>query len=387
MNLLEQYVPPICTLSNCNNPDIITFEEFRSSQYDKLEYFVNLCVDYISKIGGGYIKRVETNITPELKYEDVSGYALTRVQIKIQEGNNVGSKKQFFSFSVPTLIENNFFYLNGSYYSPTCYILDKPISVKKKSIKLAGLFNSITVFTKDKRVIFCGHNIPINYFLQLFITDQDEIKEFLTHFKIPYIVYSISDLETYFSGILNCEANITKIKDHIETLFFDDYTKDLYKNCYDFDEISIKKVLSYGMSMSKNEDKISFVDLTQKRLVFMELILRPIFQKCADFALRANRGYKANEMGFGSDEVIKYFNTKLKSNFLYDVGNLFSAISTHKVSMMNPGSDNAPSDIASVHPSHIGRLCSVAISNQRPGEVSNLIPGLKINKLGLFVNE
>ena len=145
MNMLEKMFPEKKTPSN---EHIITFEEFRKDQYDQIKYFVNLCVNYISKQKNNYLKHSETIIKEDLKYQDVFGYSRTRIQVKIDDSESKNGKKLFLSFLIPTLIDGSFFFINGSYYSPTCYILDKPISIKKKSLKLFGLFNSITIFTK-----------------------------------------------------------------------------------------------------------------------------------------------------------------------------------------------------------------------------------------------
>jgi hypothetical protein len=118
----------------------------------------------------------------------------------------------------------------------------------------------------------------------------------------------------------------------------------------------------------------------------MELILRPVFKRCADIALRASNGFLTDEIQSDSEEVIKFFTTKLKNKFLYDIVNLFSGITTHKVSFMNPGSDNAPGEIAALHDTHFGIIDPVNLSAQNPGETTCIVPGIKIHKMGLFLN-
>lgn len=384
MNLIDKL--SIITDNNSDDPNIILFNDFRKSQYENLEYFVNLCVDYISKQHNKYLNRVETTINEEIKYEDIFGYLLDRVQVKIKDTTKPTGKKVFISFLVPRLIDNSFYYLNGSYYSPTIYILDKPISIKKNSIKIYGLFNSITIFTKDKRAIFAGHNIPINYFLQLFIDDDDVNSEFLSPFGLTYSKVQDDVLYKYFSSKFHCDPELDAIKTKINNLFLDDYTKQLYASCYNINDPNISNILLYSFNLNKQEEKPSFVDLRHKRLVFMELILRPVFKRCADIALRASNGFLTDEIQSDSEEVIKFFTTKLKNKFLYDIVNLFSGITTHKVSFMNPGSDNAPGEIAALHDTHFGIIDPVNLSAQNPGETTCIVPGIKIHKMGLFLN-
>lgn len=393
MNLLDKIIPT-SQPTILNDPNIIMVEEFRQIQYDQIENFVNLCVDYVSKIGGNYLTRISTKIIDENKYHDIYGYSLSRIAVEIKDPSDPTKTKQCLNFSIPNLIDGAFYYLNGSYYSPSQYILDKPISIKKKSLKLFGLFNSITIYPKDKRAIFGGTNIPINYFLQFFFdlnnqTEFDLLDEYETKYKIPSTRYKPIDVTKYFAKLFNCDQDDKKINEIFENLFLDEYTKELYSVCYGIDKktITLKEVIHKSITMSLSNNPISFIDLSHKRLVFIELILAPLFRKCGEIALRAIHGFKSDDFKISTDEIVKHYTTKLKNNFLYDLVNFYSGILTYKASFLNPGSDDTPSEIASVHDTHLGRLCNITISAQNPGEVSSLIPKLLINKHGLFVDD
>ncbi len=390
MNQLDIIVPDIKKIKTISN-DIIEFEQFRKTQYEQIEYFANLCVDYISKQKKNYLTRVETSTRNDIKYEDIFGYRRQRVQVKVKDKSTKTGKKTFLSFLVPELIDDSFFYINGSYYSPTCYILDKPISVKKKSLKLFGLFNSVTIFTKDKRAIFTGSNMPVSYFIPFMVDDIQLIKDYEEKFNLSSIrnQHSNKDIIKYFAGIFQCEEKKKDILEKFNNLFLDDYTKKLYRVCYgdlpqNFD---IRDIIKLGLNMCLEDERPSFVDLREKRMIFIELILHPIFKKCADVAARASQGFETTAIESDSESVIKHFTKKLKNKFLYDIANLYSGLPNNKVSFLNPGSDNAPGSISSTHPTHFQRICPITVSAQRPGETISIVPHLKLNKMGLFVDE
>ncbi len=384
MNLLDTYIPTV--KEKILDPDIIFFRDFRQNQYDMIRYFCELCVDYISKQNGNFLKRISTTIKPEYKYDDFYGYILNNVQVKVKDSSTKSGKKTILSFKIPDLIDGAFFYLKGSYYCPTCYILDKPISIKKNSIMIYGLFNSLTIYTKNKRAIFLGHNIPISYFLPLLENEKLQ-KEFETKFNLKHITHSEATILKYYSDKFECKPTMKSILEQLNNFILDDYTKKLYSACYNMKKVSVKKILKKAIKMSLMDKQPSFVNLDNKRIVFIELLLEPIFKKCSSAAIQASKKFNINSLECKSNDVLKNFSKKLDQQFLYESVNMFSGLSIFKCAFLNPGSSSAPSSIASIHKSHFNTICPITMSAQTPGETVSIVPDLKINKIGLFLNE
>jgi len=367
--------------------NLFTISSFRSSQYDLIEYFMNLCVEYVAKQNKNYMKVDKVSIYNIPTYLGINYNLLTQVIVDI-DVLGVG-KKTFMKFLLPTLVDDTFFILNENYFVPTIYILDKPIIIKKKSIKLTGTFNSITIY--DKLVTFVGVNIPAMYFLDIFLsnTDLEEAKlksDFATTFEINPTTISESDLLTYFSNIFKCDPYRTVIKDHFHKLFFDSFSKILYQQCYNLkeEELSIAKLLKIALDIERYSDEDAFIDLSQKRLVFIEILLSPIFKRMAIMASRASRGFVINEIVMDQMEIVKNFYINLHNKFIYDNVNAFDTMLSHKTHLLSPNAENAPGVIANLHPSHFKKICPISVSSQNPGETVYTIADAKCDIFGNF---
>jgi len=384
MNLLHNIIPP----QNLEivEEDTIFISQFRKNQYENINFILKNCIDFLEVISHGYIKFKNIQVTSNIKYFGLYGYYIKKIIVNIEDPEDREKDKQFFCFNIPELLHESFFYLNGSYYSPAIYILDKPIIYKENSIKLYGLINSITLFLKSgqDRAIFCGRNIPIQYFLQWFIDDDEVLTKLEDSFKMTGTRFPEETLTRYFSEFFGCKKeNIDKV---FNLLFFDNYTREIYKNCYgqDFD---VKSLVNFAVENYINENKIHFVDLLEKRIIFIELLLSPIFKRISNIALNMLRGHHISAISIPENEIIKFFMVEngLRCQFFYDLVNLYSGILTHKATFMNPNSSTAPREISSIHPSHFGRICSITTSAKDPGESISIIPTTKVNKYGLFI--
>lgn len=384
MNLLT-------TRSEAVESEYLTIGSFRSAQYSLINYFMNLCVEYISKQNKNYLKIQNIVIRDLPTYNGIYNSALTQVTADISFLNlNVPATKTFINFLIPTLVDECFFILNGNYFVPTLYILDKPIVIKKKSIKLSSTFNSITIY--DKLITFMGNNMPAMYFLNIFLSDtnpaQAAIKQdFIQAFKITPSQISEQDLLSYFSNLFKCDADRAIIQSHFQDIFFDDYSKLLYKQCYNIDEqdLNIQTLLKLVVELNKSIVEDSFIDLDQKRLVFIEILLWPIFKRIAQIASRASRGFYINEIAMDQMELIKNFYTNLHNKFIYDNVNAYDTMLQHKAYMLSPNAEQAPSMIANLHPTHYKRICPTSVSSQNPGETIYVIAETQLDMFGQFV--
>ena len=385
MNLLTDLQEPQ------TNPNEITIGDFRKIQYDDkmIKYFVNLCIEYLSAQNNNYLQVHTINIMRVPEYLGINDSHFTRVVVytKVVSTNEI---KIMFRLVLPTLLNDYFFVLNGNNYVPTLYVVDKPIVVKKKSIKLSSLFNSISIF--DDHVTFLGINIPAHYFLNIILPDNDpelmQTKKIICerlHIQNQQIVEA--DIINYFIKKFSCEPDRDSILKHMERLFFDDYSKLLYQNCYSIEEkdLTIVKVLMKSAELCSLTIEETFIDLKHKRLIFLEALFQPLFKRIGHYATLAAKGYKTDEINMDMMEITKHFQTNLHNKFIYDSVNAYSGMLQHKINMMNPGSDNAPSIIANLHDTHFQRICPISISNQNPGETVFMVPTVKLDYFGQFL--
>jgi len=355
---------------------------------------MNNCIEYVSKQNGNYIKIDKIIIQNVPTYLGVHYNLLTQVIVDVDILGIDGvwlRKKTFLNFFLPTLVDDMFFILNENYFVPTIYILDKPIVIKKKSIKLTSIFNSVTIY--DKLVTFMGNNIPATYFLDLFLSDmvpnELELKQKLIKiFKISPKTFTESDLLTYFGNMFKCDQNRLIIQQCFNGIFFDDYTKILYQQCYNLDEkdLTIPNLLQIGVDNIMNNDENMFINLSYKRLVFMEIILSPIFQRIANIANQSLKGFRVSEINMDQFELIKHFYLKLHNKFLYDNVNAFDTLVSHKTHLLTPNVENAPAIIANLHSTHFKRICPISVSSQNPGETVYTLADAKCDIFGNFYN-
>ena len=385
MNLLDFYVPK---KEEKPPEDSYLIKDFRKMQYDLIPELIEHSMNYLKKISNNKI--VLKNIREQhlVKYLDAYGYSLKRVTVNIEDPDDRTQEKQFVSFTLPELIKGTFFYLNGSYYTPSLYILDKPITCKKNSIKLFSLMNSITLYFKvgNTRAIFGGKNIPIEYFLQWFLTDDyyPYLEMLEEKFKMSQVRHPRCMLAQQLASFLGCADDDEAINDKFHELFFDDYTTELYHKSYKL-YMSFDGLVKYAIKHYLEDETPNFVDLKEKRLVFSEMLLTPFFKRIGETAQAISKGIATSSMSFHDGEVVKYFMADLKHQFFYDLVNFYSGIQVMKGSFVNPNMKVPPREISSVHSSHFGRICPITISAKKPGESVSFVPTARVDKYGLFL--
>lgn len=372
--------------------DYFTISSFRSAQYNLIDYFMNLCVEYVSKQNKNYLKVSSVNIKDVQTYNGIHNSFLTQVSVDVLF-NSIN--KTFVKFLIPTLIDGCFFTLNENHFIPTLYILDKPIIIKKESIKLSSTFNSITIY--DKLITFMGNNIPAIYFLDIFLSDsiseQAQLKKDLIQQVFSNSITNMAsperDVLIYFSNLFKCDPDRTSIQNHFHNIFFDDYTKLLYQQCYNLEEkdLNIQTLLKLVVKLFNTMVPDTFIDLDQKRLVFIEILLWPIFKRIAHAASQASRGFYISEISMDQMELVKNFYINLHNKFIYDNVNAYDTMLQHKVHMLSPNAGQAPGVIANLHPTHFQRICPTSVSSQNPGETIYVVAESKIDIFGRFLKE
>lgn len=367
---------------------------FRSFQYGLSLDLIQVGMNYLIKHGLEYDPafydpndQLSIQIVEDFTYCKIKHYAQKILKIKIKDDKN-----WFMYIGFPDLLDGTFFRLNSTLYCPLYYIQDEPIVLKEKSIVLQSLFYPITLYFNDNRAIFMGNNIMLNTFLQLLTNDWPlDARKILTGlYDVDYSRCIKTNIQS-LSEKLNVEESLEAIKDKINSIFFDDWTKQLYEQFYNI-EPTIDNVLKIAMfrkwKMATGEfEKPSFIDLRYKRLTFIEPILRPFFKAvswaCGEL-VRGNqpKSLKMNDMAI----ISKKFFSDLNGRSWYDTVNGFSSILAHRASFENPfGTSRLPSEVSSIHWTHMGKICPNSITNQKPGYSVSLIPDQDIDlKFGIF---
>lgn len=378
----------------------ILIEDFRYYQQNMVEYFLRIIVEYISNKNNNYLKVDSIIHTEVFSYSGIYNNEIDKFVVNIE--NSDGIIKQFFSIYIPRLIMDNYYILNGNYYIPLFYIIDKPITIKENSINLSSLFNSITINIKLNIVIFTGTNFIFNNFIGLFL--HNDISDEANSIRSRFNINKDEKLLNYFNKSFNIKGScLEDIIKHIELLFFDEYTKGLYSNCYFNFDSNLSDIIKMSLIRFLSGKIFNFIDLRNKRICHIELLLAPLFKKAANIAYQAKKGYPTDELRIDQYAVLKNFlkssgdkkktkNKKdqsfhgLSGKTMYDLVNLQSSILIHKASFIKPGMNTAPSSVANIHPTHFGKICPITISSIKPGETVSIIPETYVDVYGQFLD-
>lgn len=384
MNLLDR---PI------NKP--VDLMQYRLAQYNLIPEFISVCFDYASRFGLICDDR-EIQILNDDSYHYTNHYAFDKYRVRFK-----GEKKNFLELDIPTLIDDTFFKLKGVYYMPLIYILDEPIAFKKNSIKITSLFKPITLYTNDNRMIIDGNNIPISRFLRIYESDETIIEKLCEQFKTQYVRESQDESVFKLSNTLGLVNDVDVIHSYIEDVFFDKWTKDLYSAYYDKKDVSMLTIFEIILSRLYSNENSEFNDLNYKRLVFIELLLDPLFKAFNKLMMKLQSNELINQVPIKANAIIQHFYSSgnsgigsskmvkgLSGNNLYSVVNGYTGLLGLKASLENPKSQSElPRSVSSIHPTYKNKICPVTISNKNPGVVSSLVPNQKIDlRYGKFLN-
>jgi len=370
---------------------------FRSYQYEYLLDFIESTINFVSQQKGDYLEVIDKSMSERINYTGVYNSKFTKIEFQVKNKLNQ-EKNQFICFYMPTLIEKNHFILNGKYYTPGLYLVDYPITVKKKSIMISSLFNSITFYNNDDIVIFTGRNFRLDSFIQLFIDhDNGLYQKYIQINKLNHDKWDEENLVELYSSKFSCKKDLESIRNKIECLFFDNYTYELYRKCYNLEEVNLKTIILLSFEyFLKGEN--SFNDLNNKRLVFIEFLLRPLLNRISGLATEVSKGVMKDHLKIDELMIPKYFLTSvdlnnptgkkqmgLNGNYIYDTKNLYSSILQPKATFLTPGMNAPPNEVKHLHKTHYKKICPITISSQKPGETISLIPDAKINEFGMFI--
>lgn len=384
MNLLSR---PIC--------EPVDLMKYRLHQYQLIPEFIDICFEYASRFGLYYEGR-EIEILTDNSYHHTNHYSFDKYRIKLK-----GQSHNFLELDIPQLIDDTFFKLKGVYYIPLIYILDEPIAFKKNSIKITSLFKPITLYTNDNRMIIDGNNIPISRFLRIYESDENLIEDLCVGFKTQYVRESQDESVAKLANTLSLVNDIDVIHSYIEDVFFDKWTKELYSAYYNKSDVSMMTIFEIILSRIYSDEVIEFNNLNYKRLVFIELLLDPLFKAFNGLVKKLQHDEYVKEVPIKANSIIQHFYSSgnngigsnksvrgLSGNNLYSIINGYSGLLGLKASLKNPKSQSElPRSVSSVNPTYKNKICPVTISNKDPGVVSSLVPNQKIDlRYGLFLD-
>lgn len=369
------------------NSSVVTF---RSFQYSKIRELIALSLRYLFKFGFKYDPKIynpdgsNIEFIDDMTYSGFNHFSTKLITVKLFKSTN------FIRIAVPELYQETFFILNGVRYIPMYYVIDEPIVVKKRSIMISSLFQSITVYVADNRVTFMRTNIVLEDFIKI-ITETWDIayqKEIESLLNITLTTPINSKTLTILGKKLKCPANSKHIKSKMNLLFFDEWTTQLYKKFYNINA-NLEDVfkIMFDKYIERQTTKIVFTDLRYKRLTFIEPLMNPFFKAIGrTVSVFLTNDFQKPNLILNLNEIVKHFFTELNGNCLYDTVNGYSSILSHKATFKNPfGTGILPKEISSIHWTHYNRLCIIAISNHNPGETIFLVPNQKIdNQFGMF---
>lgn len=374
MNLVERPSQE-CKLAN-----------FRREQYSYIDEYINNLIDY--SLFHGFIsdgtRSIEVIPSMTYQYYEYNAFEIYKLQI-----NKVVSStdRYFLRVAMPKLVDDTFFVINDVKYIPAIYITDAPITIKKSSVMLQSCFCPITIFHRNKRVILLQHNIALDSFLQLlFDADRGEQTFYDLGVTTTFRQQTNEHIYTYFSELFRCGASKEEIIAKLDSLFFDNWTSELYRKFYGLEKPSLVEVVE--LAIDKVHEERHFTDLNNKRLVFLEPLFRPL-AKTVSYCVKQilMNQEKISYLNLNEDCIIDNFIKNLNMNFLYDTVNGYTSILAHKGSFKNPFNSSGvlPKTVSSIHPSHKGRVCPVSIGTTSPGETVSFISVQDIDyKFGIW---
>lgn len=371
-----------------------TISNYREVQYENIENLLFNCIEYLSRFGLNK-DDIGFSVYEENKYKSPYNYAMKTVRLFFKSD----PKQSFLLIDVPKLLHKNFLKLSGVYYIPILYIVDEPIILKKNSLKLSSMFKSITIYFNENRVIFSGINIPISRFFRLFVDKENIIKNICDIYKAKYVYESRERSIKIVSEELFGFPYEDDFALFLESVFFDNWTKELYSKYYNLENPTLEQILTIATKRKMNEEKQSFNDLEFKRIVFVELLFDPIIKAVSGYASDLFKNKRVSDLKLKQNCITAHFyassdssNMKktvkgLSGNNIYNIINGYSGILSLKATFKNPkGFSELPKEVHEIHNSHKNIICPITISNSDPGVTVSLIPNLNIDpKFGIIL--
>jgi hypothetical protein len=366
---------------------------FRPEQYKLIPELLKFGMNYLIDLGlewdqsvynrdGSKIEFIET-----YSYINYNQFSCTNVKIK-----TFPDIQWFTHFSLPDLIDNVFFKLNGNFYVPKLYIADEPCVIKENSANFYSLFSPLSMYFKERRFTFIGSNFKLNEFLSILIDDtwdEDLIEQICDRWELNKLDFKYDkDILEFFAKKFNTSEDQTEIKNRINQLFFDPWTLELYSSYYNIENPTMSLILQKTIYRILNNQKPSFINLKNKRLVWVEYILKPYFKAIGIAAILLLNKKKVRVLKLSLDGIVDHFYSQsgLNGNEFYNCTNGFSGLALYKASIANPfGTGNLPTEISSIHDTYKGKICPNSVSNKDTGKEVFLVPDQEIDlKFGVF---
>ena len=320
-----------------------------------------------------------------------------------------GTSNIDLSISIPKLIDNNYFLINGKRKIPLFQLFDIPLITRGDSIKLRTNIATFVILVEKEEprinITFLGKKVPLSLmFLAYYGVDELFNKYNLHQFQVTD---PNNNLELLFKEIKDY-AN--ESKGYIQ----DDYINEVgriyskynslmkgYDIIYALDLIpkidpismkffhtnSILDELVYALQQSIIDDTL----FTNKRIrCFEYIVLAKISKIVFDFCM-ANRTAKQPKFNINSNQIISECNISDIVQFDFSINPIEELTKLTRTSLLGPGGfkrQNIPRHLRDIVPSMLGRLCTVDTPDRdNCGVLQSLIPNVKLDDNLKFTNE
>lgn len=359
-----------------------------------------------------YIKTEWASTVDSKRIEDLKKHIFKTLKVYVAELTKDKKVKKIHvhNIQIPTLIDNQYFYLAGLLKVPVFQLYDHPIIYRKlnsgKILKFKNNVITLTLNTSKKNNfgvdLFLKHmklnrNIPIELLICNLYT-KDEFKTFLSNLsgknkEIKIIEHKCDNLwntknKNKLLEELGSYRNVTAVSDDLkkgQSIVFS------LKHAYDID-IFTKKFMKtnsilFELIKAIDDGYLEDNDLKNKRIRFSEYILSTLVKNVYDMICSLHYSKK-----------IRF---RIPPNIIMDVCNVSSIIhhcfnynpvgeiaSLLQCSLIGPGSfkkENVPSYMKGIHISQKGRICPADTPDREGcGVILNMVPSVKIKKDGTF---
>jgi hypothetical protein len=354
----------------------------RRVQYEQIPEVFATGLNYLKNFGLE-VNSIEIKESRPISYQGINGFELKNYNVFINDG-----KRPFIRVSFPELIDECFFHIKGVKYMPVLYVIDAPIfkkEIKKtkatsyKKVHIHSYMKPITLFFDQttSKVIFNRISFDFSLFMSLFFP-KEMVKNLC---NLMGILYADGNYSAFNSL---CKTSTSQKPEYIASLikrmFYDDYTKELYKEYYGFN--SLEEILKNAVKELFKDD-VPINDITKKRIVFAEPLYVPLFKSFASSAEYLINGgnLKSINISTGMKAIVSHFNTEMAGKLQYGSYNSFTGLQLFKSTFNIKTTSRLPKQISDISPSYKNVICPITISNKDIGYSNTFVPTLEFRSL------
>jgi len=347
---------------------------------------------------------------------------------------------------VPKLMNKKLFYLYDNIYIPVLYMFDNFVRIYKKGIRIDLPLYGINLDFESNKVTLRNtkYNRPLNLtvFLYFIFDAHKSEKNYRIFKKIMFKNYAkyINNSKKVSQLIRNFDKNLNKwVENEIEYFryyymmnylwmvdedlkIFDvkmDFGKMLKKiidtyllgfrinkeSLYselpkDIVDGGIKKILFYLIKNyiitdeDINQDFINNVNLKNRRILFLENMVRPLYWNLLRYINAVSRdtkyGFEIADIIYDGSIVNEFVSSQIKrykGKYLWDFPTPYCGVRAAQILNYDGDEDKINLDTRLLHDSQYNIICPIATSSSHPGIVLHTVPETPLDKYGHFVEK